>query len=94
MSSTFIVKQRKNFFAMFFKKLYIILFIFAKTLEQIIIQAFFTIFKFLIFAYISRAKSKVGAFATIALDDIISTPVDAIALTVSNFTFPLASTTA
>ena len=44
--------------------------------------------------YISKAKSKVGAFATIALDDIISTPVDAIALTVSNFTFPLASTIA
>ena len=44
--------------------------------------------------YISSARSSVGAFATIALDEIISTPVEAISLTVSRLTFPLASTIA
>lgn len=40
----------------------------------------------------SKAKSNVGALATIALDEIMSTPVDAIEFTVFKFTFPLAST--
>lgn len=102
MSCTFILNQKIFFFALIFKKVYNLLNLFLKNCLYSRKHADFQFSARLTFGvqftlyiyYISNAISRAGAFATIALEEIISTPVEAIALTVERFTLPLASTIA